>query len=119
MGHPPMPQANWERTTEMESKVSTSKLVTTMSSLLAVPLLLLVIRLTEGTIFPHLPGQGETWNIQYMLPGSLALLVVILLIVFRSHRNLGRGWYWIAMIWNLLFVAVCTYATIILWGEKY
>jgi len=88
-------------------------------SILAVPLVLLAIRLTEGAIMPHLPGRQDTWNVQYMLPVSVAILVIVILRVFRRRTSMGDIWYWLAVIWNLALAAFFLWGLVYLWGEKY
>ena len=87
--------------------------------LLVLPGILLLIRLSEGSIFPHLPGQKDTWNIQYLLPATAALLVMATLIFFRCEEQIGAIWHRVAIVWNLLFFVASIYATVTLWGEKY
>jgi len=99
-------------------QVSVQSLAAIICSLLAVPLVLLIIWLTEGKILPHFPGRGDTWNIQYFLPGGTGLLMATLLIVFRN-RVAARRWFLFLVMWNLLFVAASVYATVTLWGEKF
>jgi len=66
---------------------------------------------------PHLPGQESTWNIQYLLFAIAALIGIISIVMCR--RSVGKKWFWLLGIWNLLWMGLAIHATVILWGEKY
>ena len=86
-------------------------------TVLAVPLVMLFVYFTHGAIEPHLPGQRNTWNIQYSLHLLAALLATFF--AFRFRSLIGKTWMWIIVVWNCLLAVVSIYAMTTLWGDMY
>ena len=94
-----------------------TKYLVVLLTLLGVPVVMLAVYLTHGAIEPHLPGQGDTWNIQYML--HLVTAAAAALFAFKHRQIIGPAWCWVIVTWNCLFASIAVYATISLWGEMY
>ena len=82
-----------------------------------VPGMILLTALTRGGIEPHLPGQSDTWNIQYLPLCTIAVLVAVMTV--RWRRMLGPTLTFLIAGLNALVAAIAVYAIITLWGEKY
>lgn len=85
-------------------------------TMMGVPFVMLLVYLTHGAIEPHLPGQSTTWNIQYSL--HLTTAIVAALLALRFRRILGKM-FWIILIWNCLWTVLAVYAIVSLWGDMY
>lgn len=83
----------------------------------AVPSIMLAVYITGGAIEPHLPGQKDTWNIQYLLHFTTAVFAALLAVRYVSV--IGKVWCWIIVSWNAVLAALAVYATISLWGDMY
>ncbi len=83
----------------------------------AVPITIALSLATKDAVLPHLPGQGRTWNIQYLLLLAVAIAAGSLALVFR--KRIGSYWCWALVFWNSLWAALAVYATFSLWGEKF
>lgn len=68
---------------------------------------------------PHLPGQADTWNIQYSGPALASLVALLALAKARRVLRICSFLYWVATIWNLLLCAVSLFNMYYLWGEMY
>ncbi len=88
-------------------------------TILAVPAVLFLDYFTKGAILPHLPGKADTWNVQYLLHFSVAILMIAILSVFRWRTLLGKSLYWLAVLWNLALAVFFLWGVVYLWGEKY
>lgn len=85
-------------------------------TVIAVPLIMTLVFVTDGAIEPSLAGQRNTWNIQYCLHLSTAVLAGSCAFVCR--KSIGKFW-WAIVGWNALFGVLAIYAVLSLWGEKY
>jgi hypothetical protein len=83
----------------------------------AVPAKFLLIYVTQGACMPHLPRQGNTWNIQYAPLFLVGLLCMVLAVIWRNH--LGRWRTWSLAFFNGAIAVLAVYALVTLWGEKY
>ena len=103
----------------MQEASRVTKYLVLGASFLAVPAVLCLDFATKGAILPHLPGRGNTWNVQYMLHFGVSISMLAILFVSRRRAALGGVWYWLAVVWNLAFAALFLHAVVTLWGEKY
>jgi len=81
------------------------------------PTVILLTMLTGGAIEPHLPGQTQTWNVQYLPLAIVGLTAMVITLRWRGY--LGSTLTWLIAGGNGVVTTVAVYAIITLWGEKY
>lgn len=95
---------------------SWAKQLLVAGSLTAVPLMIMLVKVTRGAILPSLPGQQRIWNIQFLMVAVAG--IVGMAIPFLKRNLVGKRWLWAAVAWNLGWAAMALYAMYSLWGEK-
>lgn len=102
----------------MNLNSSISNPVTAAILLLAVPAVILISRATHGSWFPHLPGRGDVWNIQY-LPLAVVAAVCVAVAINALRYTRWRKTFVVVALVNLGWCVTTVLAIIQLWGEKY